>query len=280
MKALSFFIFFHLFYLNTFAQWNKVNRKTTYTYSQYSFGLKYSSKKNKYDTINKKQLPNFNISIDTIILLKGKERRLIVFSKSFYSFRLGEKSGIVKGRIEDLPKTQWGLMDNLKEIAVPEKFKKTIVYQYGTESYQITVPNDFLEKKLVEKNILAQFDNALLSLPTEKGYEFPLITTKYIFFQGMSLPMQCFIEFDKNPSKLNSLREGPYIDPGMGFFTYKQDNDATKSNVMFYSRDDKEIEKSSIYFSINWGITRVYGESIDQKDNSGEGIYLTLIDIK
>lgn len=265
--------------LGASAQWNKVNKKTNYVYSQCSFRLKYNAPKDRYDTVSKKQMANFSISIDTIIHLSGTGRRLIVFSKSFHSFRISDPKGIVKGKIEDLPKTPWGLPDNLKEIAVPEKFKRTIVYQFGTESYAITIPTDFLEKTLIKQNKLYQFDKALLSLPTEANFSFPLITEKYLFFDGMSIPFDRFIEFDKGSKKLSELRESSYAEPGSTFYTYKKNTKATNSNADFYSVDHEKNEVSSLYFDNNWGITRVYYESDPNGNEFGDGICLTLISI-
>lgn len=263
-------------FLGVSAQWNKVIKKTNYIYSLFSFNLKYNKNEKRYDTISKKKDANFSIAIDTVINLSGKERKLIVFSKCIDSFFVGEKRTIIFGKLENLSKNQYGLLDDSKYSNMPEKLKSTIVYQLGSESYTLTVPKDFFNNILIKQKKLSQFDKELSSLLIDKSFEIPLISENYLYFENISIPFRYFIEFNKNV-QFNRQR---YTDPGEGFYIYKKSANTIESDAVCFSIDDDRYIKKSIYFNQDWGIVRVNYEADDSDDDFSSGDFYVLTSIK
>jgi hypothetical protein len=249
MEKLYFFAF--LFWFSpTFSQFNNIVKKTNFVYAHYSFDLKYNDRTYEYDTIGKKREKNWTIAIDTVIKLTGKDRKLIIFSKCIDDDIFGGDVPriIVRGKIEDLPKNESGILDYSGFQKLPENLKSSIVYQVGTETYSITTPINFFKPYLENKNKLAEFDKVLLNLDICKSCNVPVIINNYIYIENVSLPIRMFMElskkikFDNNEDTTSS-----FAPPGEGFFAY---HNSTKRNI--YRAQSKE--------QVDW-----YSPSLDYK---------------
>lgn len=260
-------LFLCLSFYSSFSQWSKIHKKTKFVYTSYSMKLKYNEDKNKYDTIWKKREPNFEVTVDTVIKLSGDNRKLIFFPNCIDTLFVGRKQIIVYGKIENLPRDKHGIIDYSQFSKGKEKFKSSIIYQIGTETYILTVSKNIYARVLNNQQSLIDFDLALSHLNTCSDCMISVITDNYIHFENISLPFHPFFELNQS-IKYNERSDPLMFEPGEGFFFYDSSiNCSCYKNKLFgqkidcYSPTDSWTEKRSICLDNDLGIVGFYYRS-------------------
>lgn len=227
MKRIIIYIIISTLPILVKAQWKNIPINTKFYYSGFSYRAKIVETKNdesKLDTLWKNPIQLAPIKLDMIIHLSGFNRNLIVFSNCIDSLFLHHKRIIVKGKIDDLPKNKYGVLDYSLYENIPEDEKATVLYQSNTEIYALTVPKYFSGKYLHDTSLIKKLDADILNLKVESGDIIPQIDNTYLFFQNISIPIIPFIEVNQKITKNNQNFE-------TSFYTYESSSVEKKNNL-------------------------------------------------
>jgi hypothetical protein len=273
-----------------FSQWDKIEKRTNFVYSSYSVKLKYNENNNSYDTLWKKRKSNIRIIIDTVIKLSGTNRKLIFFPTCIDTIFVGERQTIVYGKTGNLPKDKYGAIDYSKFSTLKEKYKSSIVYQFGTETYILTVPKDFYIRLLANSKNLNVFDEALSNLKNCQDCLIPVITDMFVCVEEINIPIRLFVEF-RTSIHHNSNHEDsdPVADfsTGRGFFLYDFSTNSCSCNKMMtekkvncFTTNDAWSEKRSLCIDKSFGIVRSFYRISSDNPKIAEGEINSLIEVK
>lgn len=277
LKLLLSFIFITVCITRIAAQFDRIPLKTIYYYSGYSYRVKlnYKGDINKGDTLSKQKIDIFGIRLDTLINLSGINRKIIVFSNCIDSTLLNSKRIIVKGKIEDLPKDKYGVLNYSLYNKTIERDKATILYQTNKEIYTLTVPHSFFINFLRNQFLINKLDSAILNIAQDSSSISHQLLDNYVFFRGISLPIIPFVELNKSINK-------PDTDFEYQFYTYDSTihvgGNEFFSNTNWYTYSTK-LSNHDVGISEKFGIVGVDHEN-EEKGNISKGIFIQLIKVE
>lgn len=261
------------------AQWDSLQNKTVLVYSYWKGDIV-----DYYGTIKKRKPETvISIAVDTIVHLKGQNRKLIVFSKCMDEILFGMTYPIIQGEYDITKDSNNCIIGHpvLDQPHFSSSSKVTAIYQINYATYLLTLSKDIFYTRFRDPNFIKNIDNALLidaeyHLPQTDYYQLK----PYIKIGNFSYPLHPFVTIKNHTmdSVFNSAISNLYYrDEFLHYQSYKQFPSKFYRSADFYSSIPYKGEiLYRIYLSAKYGIVESKGVGGTKK----AGTYANILELK